>query len=211
MESALRSLESQYGLNSPDGPPSPPGGGGTSGGGSGGGGFQGYVFTANDLWLEIAGTTNAMTTNGTADLLIHTPSNELDGVYDLFATTNLAPSAWQWVMRTAAGQTNLTVTGLAGPNEFLILGTMLPANDLSGLTVAYENLVGNILPSDGYGTPNAWYLQYNLNPLTSGVAAQDPDQDGLPNWQEYLWGGNPRVVEGFSVWVSTPSATAGIP
>ncbi len=205
--SALSSMDSQSWLDSPDGPPPLPGGGGTNGGGGGGGaGFQGQVFTTNDLWLQVVGTTN-----GTTALVINTPWNEPDGSYDLFATTNLAPGAWQWVMRTAAGQTNVTATGLAGPNGFFILGTMLPANDGSGLTVAYENLVGSAFSSDGYGTPNAWYLQNNLNPLASGVATQDPNQDGLANWEEYLWGSDPQVAEGFGVWVSTPSGTTCIP
>jgi hypothetical protein len=121
-----------------------------------------------------------MTTNGTSYLVIHKPWSEPYGVYDLFATTNLAPRAWQWVMRTTAGQTNVTATGLAGPNEFFILGTMLAASDGSGLTAAYEHLVG--VSSDGYGTPNAWYLQNGMNPQTPGVSNQDPNQDGLPNW-----------------------------
>jgi hypothetical protein len=211
MESALSSLESQYGQNSQDGPPPIPGGGGTKGGGVGGGGYQFHAFTTNDLWLDVVGTTNAMTSNGTAYLVIHMPSSEPDGVYDLFATTNLAPSAWQWVLRTTAGETNLIVTGLAGPNEFFILGTMLLANDGSGLTVAYEHLVGSALSSDNYGTPNAWYLQNDLNPLIPGIATQDPDQDGLLNWQEYLWGTNPNVSEGFAIWVSTPNGATGIP
>lgn len=210
MESALRDLESQSGLNSLRGPPPIPGGGG-GGGGVGGGGYPYYALTTNDLWLEVAGTTNAMTSNGTAYLVIHTPWSEPEGVYDVFATTNLAPSAWQWVMRTTAGQTNVTATGLAGPNEFFILGTMWTTNYVSGLTVAYEHLVGSTLSSDGYGTPNAWYLQNDINPRTSGVGSQDPNQDGLANWQEYLWGTDPRAAQGLSVWVSSPSGYSGTP
>jgi len=41
-------------------------------------------------------------------------------------------------------------------------------------------------------------LQNNINPLASGVATQDPDQDGLLNYQEYLYGTNPNVSEGFA-------------
>ncbi len=189
--------------------PVPGGSGGTNGdGGFYSDSFQPQVFTTNDLWLQVVGTTNASTPAGTAYLVINMPWNVTNGVYDVFATTNLAPSAWQWVMRTAAGQTNLTVTGLPGPNEFFILGTMQLASDGSGLTVAYEQLVGTTLPNDGYGTPNAWYLQNNLTPFE---ATQDPDQDGLLNWQEYQYGTNPNVSEGFAVWVSTPNGTTSIP
>jgi hypothetical protein len=210
MESALSSLEQQSGQNSAQGPPPIPGGGGGVGG-VGGGGYQYRAYTSADLWLQVAGTTNAGTLNGTAYLVIHAPSGATNDVYDLFATTNLAPSAWQWVLRTTAGETNLIVTGLAGPNEFFILGTMLLASDGSGLTVAYEHLVGSALSSDNYGTPNAWYLQNDLNPLIPGIATQDPDQDGLLNWQEYLWGSSPTAAPSFGVWVSSPSGYSETP
>ncbi len=183
--------------------PSPPGSGGGGGYGSN---SQSQPPTTNDLWLQ------EQMTNTTASLVINPPWNVTNGVYDLFYTTNLAPpSTWVWVTRCAPGQTNLTVTGLGDPQGFFILGTMELANDGSGLTVAYENLVGSTFSSDGYGTPNAWYLQNNINPLASGVATQDPDQDGLLNYQEYLYGTNPNVSEGFAVWVSTPNATSSIP
>jgi hypothetical protein len=155
----------------------------------------------------MVGTTNNGTSI-TANLVINTPWNVTNGVYDLFATTNLAPSAWQWLGRCSPGQTNLTVVNLASPTEFFILGTMQLANDGSGLTVAYEQLVGTTLPNDGYGTPNAWYLQNNLTPFE---ATQDPDQDGLLNWQEYQYGTNPNISEGFAIWVGTPNGTTSIP
>jgi len=188
--------------------PSPGGGGGTnSGGGFYSDSFQPPVYTTNDLWLQMVGTTNNGTSI-TANLVINTPWNVTNGVYDLFATTNLAPSAWQWLGRCSPGQTNLTVVNLASPTEFFILGTMQLANDGSGLTVAYEQLVGTTLPNDGYGTPNAWYLQNNLTPFE---ATQDPDQDGLLNWQEYQYGTNPNISEGFAIWVGTPNGTTSIP
>ena len=56
--------------------------------------FPVQVFTTNDLWLQITGTTNYAATNITAFLVIHHPWNVTNGVYDLFATTNLVPSAW---------------------------------------------------------------------------------------------------------------------
>ena len=188
--------------------PSPGGGGGTNGdGGFYSDSFQPPVYTTNDLWLQMVGTTNNGTSM-TAYLVINTPWNVTNGVYDLFATTNLAPSAWQWLGRCSPGQTNLTVVNLASPTEFFILGTMQLANDGSGLTVAYEQLVGTTLPNDGYGTPNAWYLQNNLTPFE---ATQDPDQDGLLNWQEYQYGTNPNISEGFAIWVGTPNGTTSIP
>lgn len=48
--------------------------------------FQPLVLTANDLWLQIIGTTNTGTSM-TSYLVIHTPWNVTNGIYDLFATT----------------------------------------------------------------------------------------------------------------------------
>ncbi len=58
--------------------------------------------------------------------------------------------------------------------------------------------------------PSGWMALYGFidNPQLDG---QDPDLDGLSNLQEYLYGTNPQVSQGFSVWVSQPSGTSGIP
>jgi hypothetical protein len=189
-----------------DGLPGVPGGGGTGGTDGWNGSINYPVCTTNDLWLQILGATN-----GTVGLVINTPWNVTDGVFDLFATTNLLSSTWQWLMRTAPGQTNLTATGLSEPNEFFVLGTMQPAADGSGLTTAYENLVSSAFSSDGYGTPNAWYLQNDLNPLTLGIGNQDPALNGLSNWQEYQYGTAPQGSTGFTIWVGTPNGMTSIP
>ena len=184
-------------------------------GGSGGGGgtnisfssnFQ--VMTTNDLWLQITGTTN--TGAGiTASLVIHSPWNVTNGIYDLFATSNLLSTTWQYLGRCSPGQTNLTVTGLIGDIGFFRLGTTNDT-DGDGLTDAYERLVSHtdpasftLLSSDGVGTPDAWYLQNGINPLIPGLASQDSDQDGLVNYQEYLYGTQPMISEGFAVWAAS--------
>jgi hypothetical protein len=132
--------------------------------------------------------------------------------YDVFSTTNLTSplsnSVWTWL-----GQgTNCgiySVTNQPSTQSFYLLGARL-ASDGSGLTVAYENLINSAFSSDGYGTPNAWYLWQGISPIT-GIGTNDPDGDGLLNYQEYLYGTNPQVSEGFSIWVSEPEQTSGIP
>jgi hypothetical protein len=135
------------------------------------GSFQPQVFTTNDLWLQITGTTNTGPSI-TAWLVINTPWTVTNGVYDLFATTNLAPSAWQWVLRCAPGQTNLTVTGLTDPQNFFILGLTNDA-DGDGLTDAYELLVSHTDPNNKYsnldGIPDGWEILLGLNPQTSNL------------------------------------------
>ncbi len=152
--------------------PSPGGGGGTnSGGGFYSDSFQPPVYTTNDLWLQMVGTTNNGT-DMTAYLVINTPWNVTNGVYDLFATTNLAPSAWQWLGRCSPGQTNLTVVNLATPTEFFILGLTNDA-DGDGLTDAYENLVSHTSPTNAYsnldGLPDSWEASLGLNPQNNNV------------------------------------------
>ena len=117
--------------------------------------FPVQVFTTNDLWLQITGTTNYAATNITAFLVIHHPWNVTNGVYDLFATTNLVPSAWRWVLRCAPGQTNLPVTNLTSAINFFILG-LTNDTDGGGLSDAYEKLVTQTDPnnaSDDLTTP----------------------------------------------------------
>jgi len=120
-------------------------GGGTNGYGAS---YAAQIFTTNDLWLQITGTSNGNSgTTITSYLTIHTPWNVTNGVYDLFATTNLAPSSWRWVMRCDPGQTNLIVTNLTTPQEFFILG-LTNDTDGGGLTDAYEKLVTKTDPNN---------------------------------------------------------------
>ena len=117
--------------------PIPGGDGGTNGdGGYYSDSFQSPVYTTNDLWLQITGRINN-SSGTTAFLVINTPWNVTNGVYDLFATTNLAPSTWQWLEHCSPGQTNLTVVNLASiPTEFFMLGSTNDT-DGDGLTDAF--------------------------------------------------------------------------
>jgi hypothetical protein len=161
-----------YLLDDIDYPPMPGYFGGDTNSYDFGDGVQAQAFTTNDLWLQITGTTN-IGVNTTAYLLIHPPWNITSGVYDLFATTNLAPSAWQWVLCCAPGQTNLTVTNLASPAEFFILGL---TNDADGdwLTDAYEKLVSKTDPNNSCSNPDGildgWEIALGLNPLVNNLA-----------------------------------------
>lgn len=67
----------------------------------------------------------------------------------------------------------------------------------------------NVIPNDTI--PSAWYTLFGLNPNNPSVGIQDPDWDGLLSQQEYLYGTDPIVSEGFAIWVGTPNGTSGIP
>ena len=136
-------------------------------------------------------------------------------VYDVFGTpsvwtgNNITNGVWTWLGQ-ATNLGNYTIMNQSTARQFYILGGTV-TNDGSGLTVAYEKLVSHGITNDSYGTPYLWYLSQGLNPVTGGIATQDPDGDGLLNYQEYLYGTKPTVSEGFAVWVSEPSGTSGIP
>ena len=109
--------------------------------------FQAHIYTTNDLWLQIIACTNH-----TASLVIHPPWNVTNGVYDLHYCTNLdAPIAWQWLLRTEPGQTNLVVANATDAQGFYRLG---PPNDLP-------------LANDSLGT-NFWVAFFNMyNPASA--------------------------------------------
>jgi hypothetical protein len=221
VDSALRSMESQYGLASAAEVPPDPGGWDGSGGEDPAVQSGPPVFTTSQglcLWPPVFTSSNSLSLTLT--------NVEAGGVYDLLYTTNLAPlpapalcrTNWAWLGRGCAEQGFFTVTNPPQPECYFILGNAAIDTDGDGLPDAYENLVShtspsgyNIASSDGYGTPDGWYLDNNLNPQTAGLADLDSDRDGLPNRQEYLWGSDPQTPEGFVVWVSSPGGGSGIP
>ena len=190
METALQSLESQYGLDSLGGPPPIPGGGGGGGGNTNGSGNGYYVsYPDGSLWLDIA-----QLTNGEAPLTIHGTSSEL--YYEMQSKLTLPGGSW-----TSEG-------GLLGATNQNWTPVLIAVGNRTNCLFFRAHMVTNC---DGYFTPPAWYVQYGLNPLSPGIGTQDADSDGLLNYQEYLWGANPVHAEGFSVWVSSPGGYCGIP
>jgi hypothetical protein len=189
-------------------------------------GSSGSCVTGTNVY--ITDMSSMPDTNGDGRItFVFTIEGGIAGVgYDVFSTTNLmgssiTNSSWTWVGQgTNCGIYQITnqpspplLLAWGEPpsaQSFYVLGTPVMALDGSGLTQAYEALV-HTNSSDGFGTPNAWYLAQGLNPQTAHIGTQDPDGDGLLNWQEYLYGTNPQVPEGFAVWVSEPNGTSGIP
>ena len=140
-------------------------------------------------------------------------------MYDVFGSSQLGGSLtnapWMWLGRTAACGT----FSLGGQitNLLVILGTPRDSSG-QGITDAYCQLIlksrpplGYIPSSDGYGTPDAWYLAHGLNPLTPGIGSLDSDGDGVLNYQEYRQATDPCSADGFAVWLANPSGSAAIP
>jgi hypothetical protein len=187
LEAALSAMESTL-----DGPPAPGEGGGDPGTNSV---PPAYSYSTNDLWLEMAGLTN-----DTAYLVVHSP--EPDGVFDLFATTNLSPNGsglnltnWAWLARSEPGQTNFVVVELSATETWFRLGRTNDA-DADGLTDAFENLVSHSDPqeadSDADGLPDGWEWKHFGN-FGQG-AGDDYDQDDVSNLDEYYAGSDPNSI-----------------
>jgi hypothetical protein len=160
------------------------------------GSVSGGTNTTN-VWLTKV-TARASSTNTTA--VTFTIAGGLDGsFYDVFATslivTPLTNSVWAWLGQGQHGNTYSVV--VPSTTAFLLLGKPDDANR-DGLTDAYDRLVTHTNQISGAsGVPYAWYLQNGLDP-NSGT--QDPDLDGLLNFQEYLFGTRPQVSEGTTIW-----------
>jgi hypothetical protein len=97
----------------------------------------------------------------------------------------------------------------------VILGNAEIDSDGDGLPDAFESLVSHTNPqnpySSGDGIPDGWKILWGFDPSTIGLGSQDPDYDGLSNWQEYLWGTNPQSNNGLAIWVGTPAGSSGLP
>jgi hypothetical protein len=65
------------------------------------------------------------------------------------------------------------------------------ASDTNQVEISVQPLLDPDVSQVGDGIPNSWKLQYGFNPFDSGLAAADPDGDGLSNLQEFLDGTNP--------------------
>jgi hypothetical protein len=109
--------------------------------------------------------------------------------YDVFATTNLNNNmVWTWLGQ-GTNDGVYTVTNQTAGQSFFMLST----------------------DYDSYGVPLSWYVMEGLYSLMPGLATQDTGQDGLVNWQKYLYGANPQSSLGFGVWVGQPNGTSAIP
>lgn len=175
---------------------------------------SGCAYNSN-VWFQSVGAavvTNGATANVTVTLSLG--GGEPNTFYDLFGTVRFQGTNTQWAW---LGQlTNCSTWALSNQinaSEFFRLGNTNDANG-DGVRDAVAELVVGTDPysvsSDGYGTPNAWYAMHGLN-LRTQPANADTDQDGLLNWQEYQWGTDPRIPEGFRVWVGLQSNATGIP
>ena len=175
-----------------------------------------YGTNAYNVWI----TNVVATASGTGSnhmSLTFTIEGGADGAsYDVFANSLLSfginsTNVWAWMGQGYHCNT-YTLTNLPVGTCFLILGTPQDTSGL-GLTDAYEWLVAKVNPggtqTDANGVPYAWYAENDLTPITAGMGLQDPDLDGLPNYQEYLYGTRPSVSEGFSIWMV--NGTAVIP
>lgn len=173
--------------------------------------------STSSVWITNASAT--VTSNLTVNLVFGIAGGSSGSLYDVFANALIGPTnatayQWAWMGRGYPCEMYM-LTNLPFYSTYIILGTPLDS-DGDGLTDAYELLVSHTDPYNAYtagdGIPDAWKVLWGINPQPGqGVASQDPDFDGLCNWQEYLWGTDPVQPEGLAIWVGSPAGVSGIP
>ena len=136
--------------------------------------------------------------------------------YDVFAIGSLpnpkTNGTWTRMGQAYPCYTNV-IYGFTNQTIYLMLGTPQDT-DGDGLTDAYKLLVSHSSLTQfdtlGDGIPDAWKVLNLLSTTNLATSAMDPDGDGLSNLDEYLYGTNPQVNDGFAIWTSGPTAS-GIP
>ncbi len=190
-----------------------------------------YDVVGGSGYLNVVGTEFSSCTNGPAVEIVfpevwgvpgsNNMSFMIEGgnpswLYDVFAIGSLpnpkTNGTWTWMGQAYPCYTNV-IYGFTNQSIYLILGTPQDS-DGDGLTDAYKLLVShsstNQFDTLNDGIPDAWKVLNRLCTTNPGTWANDPDGDGLVNLQEYLYGTNPKVSEGFEIWTSEPTAS-GIP
>jgi hypothetical protein len=108
----------------------------------------------------------------------------------------------------AASDADGTVTQV----QFFAGTTSLGIDTNAPYSVTWNNPSPGIYALTAVATDNAGLSTTSpaiaINVLVVGA---DPDGDGLNNLQEYLYGSNPNVSDGFWLWVNTPSGLSGTP
>lgn len=169
------------------------------------------VYGEDALHVWFTNVTATVAGDGSVNFTFTIEGGQDGFAYDVFAASVLrgpmTNMLWAWL---GQGQhCNTYTVNIPSRMAFLIMGTPLDT-DGDGISDAYEDLISHTDPNeaqnDGYDVPYAWYLQNGLDP---GSALQDPDLDGLLNYQEYHYGTKPMVSEGFNIW--TANSNGGIP
>jgi hypothetical protein len=169
--------------------------------------------TSSNVWMtnvNASATSQPMTFNFTI------AGGTYGLMYDIFATPALTlpitNGLWSW-MGQGGTCSRYSIPNLPTLGSVLfILGTSLDS-DGDGLTDAYELLVShsnpNVVDTDGNGMPDGWQV-LNFGKIGNNPTG-DPDQDGLTNLKEYLYGTNPNVSEGINPWVGEPAIFVSVP
>jgi MBG domain (YGX type)/Bacterial TSP3 repeat len=143
-----------------------------------------------DMGLGEDGTGNLIVHYGGLALGLATTVDFLDVNRGLISTGSLNLAG------VGAGASTAVVTYPSAPTPYRYV--RLNSTLLSTYLLDAVEAISYTFDTDGDGLPNAWELQYGLDPNSSvGVngATGDPDGDGLTNLQEYINGTDPTDAD----------------
>lgn len=154
--------------------------------------------------------------NGRLDVFSSTANKRLNGI-----AISLSPGAKLWLEDPNASVTSaatfsshatgasVTATG-GGSLTFQnnVAGNPVTGSTQTGTLITHGVTVDPAIDSDGDGLPDGWETNNGLVPndsTGSNGGSGDPDQDGLPNSDEYFLGSNPQTNESGKAWLPRPN------
>jgi hypothetical protein len=117
-------------------------------------------------------------------------SADLDKVELYLPNTNLELGPVVTTVSATIDQSALDTMSIGGP--YSAAGTCQHVDEIR-FGENYTAVIGDVAPpTAALGTPHSWLQSYGITNNYDAAELADPDNDGSPNWEEYLAGTDPK-------------------